>query len=82
VQFREFRWTPGQLDGDMDVEDVRMVPRFCRPSDGLIRCPRGDDDVDRDHGRPRRREYLRSVSRWLDQRRSRAPPADRGHSGG
>jgi hypothetical protein len=63
VQFREFRWTPGHLDGDMDADDVRMVPHFCRPSDGLTRRPWDDDDAYRDRGRPRRREFLESVLR-------------------
>jgi hypothetical protein len=81
VQFREFRWIPGHLDGDMDDDDVKMAPRFYRPSDGLIRRPRDDDDADRDRGRPCRRELLGSVSRWFDQRRSIAPTSERDHRG-
>jgi hypothetical protein len=82
VQFREFRWTPGRLDGDMDDDDVRMAPRFCRPSDGSVHRPHVDDDADRDRSRPRRRELLGSFSRWFDQRRGRAPGPGRDHRGG
>jgi hypothetical protein len=48
TQLREFFWTPGQLDGDMVDEDIRLVERHYRPDRDPRRCRRGDSDEDRD----------------------------------
>jgi hypothetical protein len=64
------------------TQRIRMVQRYCRPKREPEHCSRVDDEGDRVRGCPRRRESLGGVSRWSDNRRSRAPAADCDRRGG
>jgi hypothetical protein len=57
VQFKEFRWHPGNPDGAME-EDIRVVQRYCCTPRDVEHRRRDNDEEDRGRGCSRRREFL------------------------
>jgi hypothetical protein len=75
VQHREFHGLSGSPDGDLQEVVEPPIQHFCRPDQKFRRCPCKDDDEDRscDRNRIRGHDFLGSVSRWFDNRRSASP---------
>jgi hypothetical protein len=58
VQLREFHWYPDKPDGEIEHDAIRPRERYYRPY--------GDRRRYRDDRRPRGRQLLDGMMRWLD----------------